>query len=204
MCPEALTDSMPEPSDLSAILRAAREGDDEAMDQLFSLLYDELKSLARAQRQKWEGDYTLNATALVHEAYLKLVRPGRSGWEDRAHFLGVASKAMRHILVNYAERRRAQKRGGDGEPIPLEPSNPVAPGGEDGILALHEALDRLAGMDERQSQVVECRFFGGLTIRETASVLSVSTATVERDWVVASAWLRRELDQGEERETLLS
>ena len=193
---------MSDPSDLTAILKAAREGDDEAVDELFSLLYKELRALAQGQRRGWDGDYTLNTTALVHEAYLKLVRPGQAGWEDRTHFLRVASKAMRHILVNYAERRRAQKRGGDGGPIPPDPSNPVAPGGEDDILALHEALERLTSRDERQSQVVECRFFGGLTIRETASALGVSTATVERDWVVASAWLRRELSQGEGEDAL--
>ena len=184
-----------EEPDVTAILNAAREGDDEAVDQLFAKLYAELRALAQGQRQRWDGDYTLNTTALVHEAYLKLVRPDRASWEDRSHFLRVASKAMRHILVNYAERRRAQKRGGGEAPPPPDPSNPVVPGGEDEILDLHEALTRLTDKDERQSQVVECRFFGGLTISETASALGVSTATVERDWVVASAWLRRELSR---------
>jgi RNA polymerase sigma factor (TIGR02999 family) len=184
---------MSDPPDLTSLLAAARGGSAEALDRLFSEVYEQLKELAHNQRRYWDGDHTLNTTALAHEAYLKLIRQDHAGWEDRAHFLCVASKAMRHILVNYAERRLAQKRGGGSEAIALDDYNPIAPEAAREILDLHEALDRLADFAERPVQVVECRFFAGLTIRETASALGVSRATVERDWTAASAWLRHEL-----------
>jgi len=183
-----------DPPDLTTVLRMARNGKEHALDELMRATYDQLKHLARSQRLRWDGDYTLNTTALVHEAYVKLVRQDQVEWEDRAHFMRVASMAMRHVLVNYAERRRAQKRGGGAEPVRLEEANPVAPAAADEILDLNDALKRLEEHAERQSQVVECRFFGGLTVRETATALGVSEATVHRDWVVASSWLRRELE----------
>jgi RNA polymerase sigma factor (TIGR02999 family) len=179
--------------DLTAVLSAARQGDGEALDYLYAEVYGQLKQLAHAQRMYWEGDYTLNTTALAHEAYLKLIGQDQTGWEDRAHFLCVASKAMRHILVNYAERRRARKRGGGVETVSLDESNPIAPQTAQEILDLHAALERLAEISERPVQVVECRFFAGLTVVETAVALGVSRATVERDWTAASAWLRHEL-----------
>ena len=184
---------MVEPRDLTTLLRAAQEGDPEALNELFSEVYDKLRELAHAQRRNWDGDFTLNTTALAHEAYLKLVRQPDPGWKHRVHFMRVASRAMRHILVNYAEQRRAQKRGGDVVVVPLDDSNPIAPAAAEEILDLHRALERLGAISERPVQVVECRFFTGLTVQETASALGVSRATVERDWVVASAWLRREL-----------
>jgi RNA polymerase sigma factor (TIGR02999 family) len=184
---------MSETLDPTALLRAARGGDRDALDGLFSEVYGQLKELARGQRRSWGGDYTLNTTALAHEAYLKLIKQDEAEWQDRAHFMCVASKAMRHILVNYAERRRAQKRGGGEEAASLDDSNPIAPQAAAEILELHGALDRLAQISERPVRVVECRFFAGLTIRETAAALGVSRATVERDWTAASAWLRQEL-----------
>jgi RNA polymerase sigma factor (TIGR02999 family) len=184
---------MPDPPDLTALLSAARESDGQALDELYAEVYSHLKQLAHTQRMYWEGDYTLNTTALAHEAYLKLIRQDQAGWEDRTHFMGVASKAMRHILINYAERRRARKRGGGVEPVPFDESNPIAPDTAQEILDLHEALERLAHVSERSVQIVECRFFAGLTIGETAAALGVSRATVQRDWTAASAWLRREL-----------
>jgi RNA polymerase sigma factor (TIGR02999 family) len=186
----------PHPSDLTEQLRLAREGDRDALDAVFAAVYEELRGLAKGQRRRWEGDHTLDTTALVHEAYLKLVGQEGGAWEDRAHFFAVAAKAMRHILVNYAEARRAQKRGGGAPVVPLEDaldSNPVGPDAADEILALDEALQRLGAMHERQSRVVEARFFAGLSIDETALALDVSPATVKRDWHLASAWLQREI-----------
>jgi RNA polymerase sigma factor (TIGR02999 family) len=194
---------MPETPNLSEVLEAIRSGNEAAVDDLFSIVYGELRSIAQAQRSRWDGNYTLNTTALVHEAYLKLTHAREMEWEDRAHFLRVASRAMRHILINYAERQRAAKRGGGATAVPLDQANPVAPEAADDLLALNAALERLAGRDERVFQVVECRFFGGLSVKETAKALGVSPSTVNRDWTVASAWLRRELegdlDQGAQR-----
>jgi RNA polymerase sigma factor (TIGR02999 family) len=186
--------------DLTPMLRAAREGDGEALDLLFSQIYGQLKQLAHAQRRHWEGDYTMNTTALAHEAYLKLVKQDQADWDDRAHFMCIASKAMRHILVNYAERRRAEKRGGGVDALALDESNPIAPRAAEEILDLHHALERLAQVGGRAVEVVECRFFAGLTIRETAAALGISRTTVERDWMAASAWLRQELRPCEEKE----
>jgi RNA polymerase sigma factor (TIGR02999 family) len=184
---------MTDPPDVTALLKAAQAGDPEALDELFSQVYGQLRQLAHAQRHRWDGNHTLNTTALAHEAYLKLVRQDHTDWQGRVHFMRVASKAMRHILVNYAEQRCAQKRGAGAATVSLDDSNPIAPQAAEEILDLHQALERLSEVAERPVQVVECRFFAGLTVRETASALGISTATVERDWVVAAAWLRREL-----------
>jgi RNA polymerase sigma factor (TIGR02999 family) len=187
-CPETLG-----AEEVTILLRAASEGDHQALDRLFEAVYGELKRLARTQRRQWSGDFTLNTTALVNEAYLKMVRQGAVSWADRSHFYAVASRAMRQILVNYAERRSAAKRGGGAEVLSLDEVNPVAPEAAEEILALDEALQRLAVLEERQSRVVECRFFAGLSVAETAEVLGLSPATVKRDWALASAWLRREV-----------
>jgi RNA polymerase sigma factor (TIGR02999 family) len=184
---------MAQADEITRLLAVAREGDSAALDELFSVVYQQLRALSHARRAQWRGDYTLQTTALVHEAYLKLVGQETFDWQDRAHFFAVASLAMRQILVNYAEQRRAQKRGGDAEMIPLESANPVAPEAAEELLALNEALDRLAEIDERRRRVVEFRFFAGLTIDETAEVLGVSSATVSRDWTLARTWLRREV-----------
>jgi RNA polymerase sigma factor (TIGR02999 family) len=178
---------------VAALLEAARGGDQTALDEVFSIVYEELQGLARAQRRRWIGDHTLDTTALVHEAYLKLVDRTAGGWKNRGHFMAVAAKAMRHILVNYAERRRAAKRGGDADKVSLDDVNPVAEEIAEEILALHEALDRLAEFNERQARVVEARLFAGLPVEETAEALDISTATVKRDWRLASAWLHREI-----------
>jgi RNA polymerase sigma factor (TIGR02999 family) len=184
---------MSETGEITLLLDAARDGDRAALDQLFGLVYDQLRTLSHAQRGRWSGDHTLGTTALVHEAYLKLVRHEGADWRDRAHFFAVASRAMRQILVNYAERRRAQKRGGGAEVVPLDEANPVAPEAAEGLLALNQALERLERIDARRCRVVECRFFAGLAIHETAETLGISAATVKRDWALASAWLRREV-----------
>jgi len=179
---------------VTLVLRAVRDGDHEAIDRLFEAVYAELHQIARGQRRRWQGDETLNTTALVHEAYLKLVRQEDAEWPDRAHFFAVAAKAMRHILVNYAERRLAAKRGAGAPHVPLDEENPVPAESAEDLIAIHQALEALSRIHERQSKVVECRFFGDMGIGETAAALGVSPATVERDWAVASAWLRRTLD----------
>ncbi|MFW6079699.1 MAG: ECF-type sigma factor [Gemmatimonadota bacterium] len=186
--------------DLTTLLETAARGDRRAFDQAYALVYDELHELAHGQRSRWRGDETLNTTALVHEAYLKLADWTRPRWRSRRHFLAVAARAMRQILVNYAERRRAAKRGGDLERVDGAEERAAVESGAfsleaaEEILALHAALERLEEVDERQCRVVECRFFADLTIPETAEALGVSPATVKRDWRLASAWLYRELE----------
>jgi len=186
---------------LAAILELAARGDRSAFDDAFALLYRELAVLAKAQRHRLPGNATLNTTALVHEAYLKLVggETTSSGedrgprWQSRQHFFAIAAKAMRHVLVNYAERRRAAKRGGGTPHTALDEASVMAPETAEEVIALDEALAKLAALDQRQARVVECRFFAGLSVEETAEALAISPATVKRDWQTASAWLHREL-----------
>jgi len=169
------------PDDLPALLDAARTGDPAAAAALFAATYDELRRLAGRVRQGRASD-TLNTTALVHEAYLKLADGADA--ESRAHFLAIAAKAMRHVLVDATRRRHAAKRGGDAEHVPLRETL-VGALPEADLLGLDEALDRLAAEDERAAAVVECRFFGGLTVEETAAALGISGRTVERTWRAA-------------------
>jgi RNA polymerase sigma factor (TIGR02999 family) len=179
--------------DLTTVLQAVRAGDLRAADELFRRVYGELHRIASGQRRRWGGNETLNTTALVHEAYLKLVNQDVAAWNDRSHFFAVAAKAMRHILINYAERQVAAKRGGGAVHVQLGECDLVSPDAAEDLLALDEALKSLAAVHERSSCVVECRFFGGFDVEETANTLSVSRATVERDWAFARAWLRSEL-----------
>jgi RNA polymerase sigma factor (TIGR02999 family) len=181
------------------LLSKLEEGDREATDELVALLYRELRELAHVQRLRWQGNHTVNTTALVHEAYLKLVGQKRIGVESRAHFLAFAARAMRHVLCNHARDRGAQKRGGGVRIVPLEAgtvmADPHGPAREpsSALLALDDALKRLEEVDPRRAQVVECRFFGGMTAQESAAALEISARTVQRDWAVAQAWLHREL-----------
>jgi len=182
--------------EVTRLLDAHQRGDAGALDALFPLVYDELRQVAHGQRQRWQGDHTLDTTALVHEAYLKLVDQSRATWQSRAHFLATAAKAMRHILINYARDRRAQKRGGDQPKISLEELSDglggVAALSDDNaelLIALDTALTKLEQVNERQSRIVECRFFGGLTIEETAAALGISTASVSRGWALAQVRL---------------
>jgi RNA polymerase sigma factor (TIGR02999 family) len=170
--------------EVARLLEILREGDSTALDTLFPLVYEELRALAHRQRQRWQGEQTLDTTALVHEAYLKLVDQSCVSWESRAHFLATAAKAMRHILTNYARDSRAQKRGGDQPKLSLEElgeqfGGKVAFSDDNAelLLALDGALKKLEHANERQSRIVECRFFGGLTIGETAAALGISTAS---------------------------
>jgi RNA polymerase sigma factor (TIGR02999 family) len=193
----------PDHATVTHLLDAARAGNHEALQALFPLVYQELHAQARAQRQRWHGNHTLNTTALVHEAYLKLVDQTRISWQSRAHFFGVAARAMRHILIDYARRSSRRKRGGDAPKIPFDavegtvaaPDLPLdLDDRADAFVALDEALQRLTRISERQGRVVECRFFGGMTIPDTAAALGISPATTKRDWVLAQAWLYRELN----------
>jgi len=186
---------------ITELLVAWRGGDRAALDRLFPLVYEELRRISHRQLGAERAGHTLSTTALVHEAYLKLVDQTRAQWVDRAQFYAVAARAMRRILVDYARRHRAAKRGGDRERVSLDVQNlgeplaeaPAAAADEraDTLIALDDALARLAELDERLSRVVECRFFGGLTEEETAAVLGVTARTVRRDWVKAKAWLYR-------------
>lgn len=181
--------------EITELLRSLSAGEKGSLDELFAAVYDELRRLAHGQRRRWRGEETLNTTALIHEAYLKLTAGGERRWEDRGHFFAVACKAMRQILIDRARRSQAEKRGGEGKPEPLSDSAvPAIPSAaREELLALDDALHRLEALDARQARVVECRFFGGLGVEETAEAVGVSTATVKRDWRAARAWLYHEL-----------
>ena len=165
------------------------------VDRLLPMVYDELRRIAHRQLRGERGDHTLDTTGLVHEAYLKLSRLDRIEWRDRSHFLVVAAGAMRRILVDYAVARKTEKRGGGRQRVPIEQVLILADDRAEELLALDEALQRLAVESERAARIVEWRFFAGMTVEETAEVLEISPATVKREWVLARAWLNRELGQ---------
>lgn len=179
---------MPVP-DVTQLLSDLRAGDADAVDAILPHVYGELQDLARRQLRGERDGHTLDTAALVHEAYLKLVRQDRVDWQSRAHFLGVASLAMRRVLVNYARKRRAEKRGGGEVAATYHDGEIGKEAKTEELLALDEALDGLAARSERQARVVEMWFFGGLTHAEIAEALGVSEPTVRRDWRVARAWL---------------
>lgn len=178
---------------LTELLQAHARGDETALDRLFPKVYDELRQMARGRMRHERPDHTLGATELVHEAFFRLVRLDRIDWRSRAHFLAIASQAMRNVLLDHAEHRGAQKRGGGERPVTLERVDVPDDAPGDDVLALCEALQRLEALEPRQARVVECRFFGGLNLDETAEALGVSAATVSRDWTIARAWLHAEL-----------
>jgi RNA polymerase sigma factor (TIGR02999 family) len=190
-------DSPPPPpdADVTGLLLAWGRGDQSAADRLVPAVYDELRRHAERAMRREGVEHTLQATALVHESYLRLVDQRRVEWRNRAHFFAIASTVMRRILVDHARARLTAKRGGGAVPVSLAGAEPATPEGTDeaDLLALHEALEKLAALDPDQARLVELRYFGGLTIEETAEALSVSPATVKREWAVARAWLRREL-----------
>jgi len=191
--PEYARREMTKSSDVTQLLTSYRVGDRSLIDELFPLIYDELHGIAHRILSNERSDHTLSTTELVHEAYFKMVDQRRVAWQDRAHFFAIAAQAMRRILVDYARRRNAKKRGGSLQRLPLDESA-VAIDLQAGLLvSLDAALDQLKGLNERLAQVVDLRFFGGLTEEEMAEVLSVSARTVRRDWVKARAWLYREL-----------
>ncbi|HVE77426.1 MAG TPA: sigma-70 family RNA polymerase sigma factor [Gemmatimonadaceae bacterium] len=189
------------PADVTGLLVAWGAGDRSAGERLLPAVYAELRRQAARAMRRETSDHTLQATALVHEAYLRLVDQRRVDWRNRAHFFGVAAQVMRRILVDHARSRRAAKRGGGVQRLTLgdaleDPGRRGAPGAVDAgldVLALHEALERLAVLDPDQARLVELRYFGGLTVEQTADALGISPATVKREWAIARGWLRREL-----------
>ena len=184
------------------LLDDVRRGDPTALARLFAIVYDKLREIARIQRRRQPSTETLNTTALVHEAFIKLFGSESRDFNDRAHFMAVAATAMRQILISHARRNAAAKRGGGQAPATFEEVEQAleseagfaAPKAE-AVLALDRALERLHQHSQRQSQIVECRFFGGMSIEETAVALGISPATVKRDWSIAQAWLHREIQR---------
>ena len=169
------------------------DGDHRALDELTPLVYGELRKMARTYLRNERSDHTLQATALVHEAYLRLIDQHSVSWQNRAHFFGIASQMMRRILVNHASARAAEKRGGGAEKLSLDETVSFSNQRELDLIALDEALKELESLDPQQTRIVELRFFGGLAIDETAEALRISSATVKRDWGTARLWLRRRL-----------
>jgi RNA polymerase sigma factor (TIGR02999 family) len=188
--------STPTPSHhITQLLRAWGEGDQSALEHLTPLVYQELHSLARRRMSRENEGHTLQATALIHEVYLRLVEFRSVRWQDRAHFFAVCARLMRRILIDFARSHDSLKRGGNSRKVTLEEGLVVSADVPAQLLDLEEALTKLAQEDPRKSNVVELRFFGGLTVKETAEVLKVSSDTVMRDWSVARAWLLREMDE---------
>lgn len=181
------------PGDVTRLLIAWNGGDAGALERLIPLVYGELRRQARGYLRKERSGHTLQPTALVHEVYLRLVDQSQVKWQNRAHFFGVAARAMREILVDHARKRRAAKRGGPDSLISIDDVNPASPPRNLDLLDLDRTLKRLAALDERQARLVELRVFGGLTIDETAEVLEISPATVSREWHHAETWLHREM-----------
>lgn len=184
---------MREQDDVTRLLTAANEGDPDALGRVLTLLYDRLRVIARGQLAGEAEGHTLETDGLVHETYLRLAGVERVRWRDRHHLLAMAARTMRRVLIDYADRRRAQKRGGGEVLAPLSEVLVAVEEHGDDLRALDDALRRLEEISPRQGQVVECRFFAGLSVEETAEVLGLSPATVKRDWVSARAWLNREL-----------
>lgn len=185
---------IPPKVEISELLQAWSNGESGAADEIMPLVYDELRRQARRYLRRERANHTLQSTALVHEAYIRLVGQRDVTWQNRAHFFGIAAEMMRRILVNYALRSGRVKRGGEAVTIAIDEGFQVADNSSDvNLIDLDEALDRLAGLDSRQARVVELKYFGGLSIEETAEVLGISNATVKREWNMAKAWLRAEL-----------
>lgn len=184
----------PLPGAVTELLRAWGDGDDAALEQLTPLVEAELRRLARAYMRRERRDHTLQATALVNEAFLRLTDARRVRWQDRAHFLGISARLMRRVLVDHARARGYRKRGGGAQHVTLDEGLVLSPEPAVDVLALDRALEALAAVDVRKSRVIELRFFGGLSVEETAEVLHVSADTVKRDWRLAKLWLLRELE----------
>jgi len=185
-----MTEDSHEPTDVTMLLNAWSDGSQDALDELMPLVYQELRKLARSYLRAERPEHTLQPTALVNEAYLRLVDQRNVRWQNRRHFFGIAAQLMRRILVDHARQRQSEKRGGGEALIPFEDAKGVPAKARD-LVALDEALKDFATIDPRSAKIVELRQFGGLSIDETADVLEISPATVKRDWTLAKAWLRR-------------
>jgi len=185
------------PHDVTALLRAWSQGDRAALERLIPLVDRELRRIARRYLEKERPDASLQTTALVNEAYARLIDRKRSDWHDRAHFFGVCAQIMRHILVDRARARRCAKRGGGLEQVPLDDAMAIAAEPTADLVAIDEALQALSVLDPRKGRVVELRFYGGLNVEETAAVLGISPESVQRDWRLARLWLLRELSRAD-------
>jgi len=185
----------PAKGEVTRLLEELSDGNQDAMAALVPLVYEQLRRLARGHMRRERRMPTLQTTALVHEAYLRLVNQRNVRWQNRAHFFAIAAQAMRRILVSRARAALAEKRGGGGEKIQIDGLDIANPESPVDLVAIDEALQRLAALDPQQGRIVELRFFGGLTVDETADVLQLSAPTVKRDWRTAKAWLRRELER---------
>jgi RNA polymerase sigma factor (TIGR02999 family) len=195
-------DRLDDESKEEAPSKESKVGTRQTFDEQFTLVYHELRRLAEQQRQKWDGEHSLNTTALVHEAFLRLGREPGSAWRSQSHFMAVAATAMRQILIDHARRQHAAKRGSGQRHLTLDElevalSGTADPGdtSAEALIAVDEALARLGAHDARLARIVECRFFGGMAIHETAEALGISAATVKRGWAMAQAWLHRELSR---------
>jgi len=182
-----------EPANVTQLLQAHASGDSKALGELIPLVYEKLRKMARGRMRGERPGHTLDATGLVHEAYLELVKFDRLNWQNRSHFFAIASQVMRNILVDYATKKKTEKRGGGRRQVTLGDADSAVEVKIEQLLSVHQALNRLAEMDERRANVVECRFFGGLNMEETATALGISVRTAHRDWKLASTWLKREL-----------
>ncbi len=182
-----------QPPDITALIEAASRGDTAALDSLMEAAYPELRAIAQRSFRRERADHTLQCTALINEAYLRLVTGSDTKWNSRAHFFGFAARTMRGILVDHARARRTAKRSGDGMTVALEERRAPADTQDVDVLDLHAALEELETLDAAQSRVVELRYFGGLTIEEAAVVMGVSASSVKREWVLAKTWLRRRM-----------
>jgi len=180
-------------SNVTQLLHEVSNGNRQSLDQLLPLVYNELRSLADSFMRRERGSHTLQPTALVHEAYMRLIDQRNVNWENRAHFMSIAAETMRRILVNHAHASNAAKRGGKETKVSIDEAMGFPGGTEIDLVLLDEALTNLASFDPRQSQIVELRFFGGLTVKEVARVTDLSTATVEREWRTAKAWLHDQI-----------
>ncbi|MEO1244862.1 MAG: ECF-type sigma factor [Pseudomonadota bacterium] len=185
---------------ITVLLDAARRGEQAAADDLFAAVYDELRKLARANRRRWRGNETLNTTALIHEVYIKIAGQQSLDWQNRTHFYATAAQAMRQVLINYAERARADKRGGGVAPVTVTDSNAMSTSTAEELLLLTEHLAPLEEDNPRRCRIVECRVFGGMTIKETALALGISEATVKREWQIAAAMLRRNMAETDDED----
>jgi RNA polymerase sigma factor (TIGR02999 family) len=183
----------PSPTDVTLLLKQLSNGNQEALAPLVPVVYDELRRLAAYYLRRERSDHTLQATALVHEAYLLLVDQRRVDWKNRSHFFGVAAQLMRRVLLMHAREHQAAKRGGGAQKLSLDETAIFSPAQAEELVVLDELLTRLAALDPQQARVVEFRFFAGLSVDETAELMSISTATVKRDWAMAKAWLAREM-----------
>jgi RNA polymerase sigma factor (TIGR02999 family) len=186
----------PAPREVTQLLADWRNGDQAALEKLMPIVYDELRRIAHRYMRRERPGHTLQTTALVNEAYLRLVGRREIEWQNRAHFFAVAAQVMRSLLVDYARGRKYAKRGGDRIQVTLDETAGAFEGQPAEVLALHEALEKLATVDRRKSQLVELRYFGGMSVEETAEVLGVSGITVKREWLKAKAWLYREINKG--------